>query len=66
MELSMSVTDEELNMTAGAKKIKLNNCRCLPGCFELSYGFVISTAPITDHLVMKPASRPDREFRYFK
>lgn len=63
MELSMN--EAILNFTFTTNK-KLNLCDCLPGCHELSFGFVISSAPITDHLTLKPNFQGDKDYKYFK
>ena len=63
MELSM--TDAITNFTFNTNK-KLNLCKCLPGCYELSYSFVISSAPITDRLTLKPNIQGDKDYKYFK
>nr|XP_014286883.1 pickpocket protein 28-like isoform X1 [Halyomorpha halys] len=63
MELSMN--EAILNFTFNTNK-KLDLCNCLPGCHEMSFGFVISSAPITDHLTLKPNFLGDKDYKYFK
>ncbi|BES98474.1 Amiloride-sensitive sodium channel [Nesidiocoris tenuis] len=44
-KLDISINDAFQNLSA--KGIDVPICACLPGCFELSYGFVLTSSPIT-------------------
>ncbi|KAF6201828.1 hypothetical protein GE061_004223 [Apolygus lucorum] len=61
MEISMSAAFQNLSSMG----ITLDTCDCLPGCFELSYGFSISSSPITTDFPISPEMIGDKTPEYF-